>query len=132
MGNCAYKVLGIGSLSGEDHDEAWKRQTRGRLENKLYTFVDLKGLESNTEFVKIWKESGKTGFVRKLQDEKILQPYLYEHGDGKVLTAEEVKQWQNEMEPEVNELLACQPSTQAFPSRLLDLGFGAKFHDVTE
>ncbi|KAJ7369574.1 hypothetical protein OS493_037915 [Desmophyllum pertusum] len=100
MGNCAYKVLGIGSLSGEDHDEAWKRQTRGRLENKLYTFVDLKGLESNTEFVKIWKESGKTGFVRKLQDEKILQPYLYEHGDGKVLTAEEVKQWQNEMEPE--------------------------------
>ena len=104
MGNCAYKVLGIGSLSDEDQDEAWKRQTRGRLENKLYTFVDLKGLEGSTEFVKIWKESGKAGIVRKLQDEKILLPYLYEQGDGKVLTAEELKQWQNDRESEVKRL----------------------------
>ena len=27
---------------------------------------------------------------------------------------------------------STQPSTQAFPSRLLNLGFGAKCHDVTE
>ncbi|KAL9959339.1 hypothetical protein ACROYT_G032653 [Oculina patagonica] len=97
MGNCTYKVLGD---RGEDRDEAWKRQTRGHLENKLYTFVDLKGLQGNTEFVQIWKESGETGFLRKLQDDKILLPYLYEHGDGKEITAEEVKKWQNEREPE--------------------------------
>lgn len=99
MGNCVYKVLGE---SGEDRDEAWKRQTRGKLENKLYMFVDLKGLEGNTEFVQIWKESGQSGFVRKLQDDKILQHYLYEQGDGKEITAEEVKKWQNEREPEVS------------------------------
>lgn len=98
MGNCAYKVLGE---KGEDRDEAWKRQTRGKLENKLYTFVDLKGLEGNTEFVQIWKESGKSGFVRKLRDDKILQPYLYEQGDGKEISAEEVKKWQNERESQV-------------------------------
>lgn len=101
MGNCTYKVLGE---RGEDRDEAWKRQTRGGLENKLYTFVDLKGLKGNTEFVKIWKESGESGFIRKLQDDKILLPYLYEHGEGKEITAEDVKKWQNEGEPEVNEL----------------------------
>lgn len=95
MGNCAYKVLGE---KGEDRDEAWKRQIRGKQENKLYTIVDLKGLEGNTEFVHIWTESGKTGFVRKLRDDKILQPYLYEQGDGKEITAEEVKSWQNERE----------------------------------
>lgn len=98
MGNCTYKVLGD---RGEDRDEAWKRQTRGRLENKLYTFVDLKGLEGNTEFVEIWKEGDKSGFLRKLKEDKILLPYLYEHGDGKEITAEEVKKWQNEREPEV-------------------------------
>ena len=98
MGNCAYKVLGE---KGEGRDEAWKRQTRGKLENKLYTIVDLKGLEGNTEFVHIWKESGKSGFVRKLRDDKILQTYLYEQGDGKEITAEEVKSWQNERESQV-------------------------------
>ena len=95
MGNCAHKALGTRSLLEEDQDEAWKRQTRGKLENKLYTFVDLKGLEGSTEFVKVWKESGKLGFVKKLRDEKILLPYLYEHGEGKVPTAEELKEWQN-------------------------------------
>jgi len=95
MGNCAYKVLGE---QGEDRDEAWKRQTRGKLENKLYSFVDLKGLEGNTEFVQVWKESGKPGFMRKLQNEEILQPYLYERGNGKEITAEEVIAWQNKRE----------------------------------
>lgn len=99
MGNCAQKALGTRSLLREDQDEAWKAQTRGKLENKLYTFVDLKGLGGSTEFVKVWKESGKLGFVKKLQDEKILLPYLYEQGEGKVLTAEELKEWQNS-EPE--------------------------------
>lgn len=95
MGNCAQKALGTRSLLREDQDEAWKAQTRGKLENKLYMFVDLKGLGGSTEFVKVWKESGKLGFVKKLQDEKILLPYLYEQGEGKVLTAEELKEWQN-------------------------------------
>ena len=99
MGNCAYKVLGE---KGEDRDEAWKRQIRGKQENKLYTIVDLKGLEGNTEFVHIWTESGKTGFVRKLRYDKILQPYLYEQGDGKEITAEEVKGWQNERQSQVS------------------------------
>ena len=102
MGNCIYKVLGLGAPPGEDLDEAWKRQTRGRVENKLYTFVDLKGPASNTEFVQIWKETGKSGFLRKLQNDKILLAYLYEHGDGKEVTAEDVKRWQDEREPEVN------------------------------
>lgn len=95
MGNCAHKALGTRSLLEEDQDEAWKRQTRGKLENKLYTFVDLKGLEGSTEFVKVWKESGMLGFLQKLRDEKILLPYLYEHGEGKVPNAEELKEWQN-------------------------------------
>ena len=101
MGNCAYNVLGE---RGEDRDEAWKRQTRGRLENKLYTFVDLKGLEGNTEFVNIWKESGKSGLLRQLKHDKLLQPYLYEHGDGKEITADEVKKWQHEHESEVTNI----------------------------
>ena len=102
MGNCVNKVPGLGSQSGEDHDEAWKKQTRGRTENKLYTLVDLKGPTSNTtELVQIWKESGESGFVRKLERDKILLPYLYEHGDGKELTADELKIWQSEREIEV-------------------------------
>lgn len=107
MGNCSYSVLGIGSPPGEDHDEAWKRQTRGRLENKLYTLVDLKGPSSNTELVKIWKENSKAkaGFQRKLQNDKILAPYLYEHGEGKEVTAQELKRWKDDMEPEVKKLL---------------------------
>ena len=105
MGNCIYKVLGLGTPSGEDRDEAWKRQTRGRIENKLYTFVDLKGRDSSAELVQIWKQSGKSNFVRKLKNERILVPYLYEHGDGKEVTAEELKRWQDEQEPEVQEIL---------------------------
>ena len=101
MGNCTYKVLGE---QGEDRDEAWKRQTRGKLENKLYTFVDLKGLEGNTEFVQVWQETGKPGFMRKLQHEGILQPYLYEQGDGKEITAEEVIAWQKKRESQVSEM----------------------------
>lgn len=106
MGNCSYKVLGIGSPPGEDHDEAWKRQTRGRLENKLYTLVDLKGPSSNTELVKIWKENSKAkaGFQRKLQNDKILAPYLYEHGEGKEVTAQELKRWKDDREPEFNKI----------------------------
>ena len=102
MGNCIYKVLGLGAPSGQDLDEAWKRQTRGRVENKLYTFVDLKGPASNTELIQIWKEGKRKGFLRKLQKDEILRPYLYENGDGKELTAAEVKRWQDEREPEVN------------------------------
>jgi len=70
------------------------------MENKLYTFVDLKGPDSNTELVQIWKEGRKQGFVRKLQHENILLPYLYEQGDGKEVTDEELKRWQHERENE--------------------------------
>lgn len=101
MGNCINRVLGFGSPQGEDQDEAWKRQTLGRIENKLYTFVDLKGSSSNTELVRIWKESkAKKEFMRQLQRNKILSPCLYEHGKGKDITTEEVKQWRQERVPE--------------------------------
>lgn len=102
MGNCINKVPLIGSTSEEDQDEAWKRQTRGGIENKLYTLVDLKGPNSDTDLVKIWKESGRPGFMRELQSNAILLPYLYEQGEGKELAADEMKEWQHEKEQEVN------------------------------
>ena len=102
MGNCINRVPLLGSPSEEDQDEAWKRQTRGRIENKLYTLVDLKGPNSNTELVQIWKKSGRPGFMRELQRNAILLPYLYERGEGKEVTAEEMKEWQHEKEHEVN------------------------------
>lgn len=102
MGNCINRVPLLGSPSEEDQDEAWKKQTRGRIENKLYKLVDLKGPNSNTELVQIWKESGRPGFMRELQRNAILLPYLYERGEGKEVTAEEMKEWQHEKEHESN------------------------------
>lgn len=102
MGNCINRVPLLESPSEEDQDEAWKRQTRGRIENKLYTLVDLKGPNSNTELVKIWKKSERPGFMRELKRNAILLPYLYERGEGKEVTAEEMKEWQHEKEHEVN------------------------------
>ena len=102
MGNCINRVPLLGSPSEEDQDEAWKRQTRGRIENKLYTLVDLKGPNSNTELVQIWKKSERRGFISELQRNEILLPYLYEHGEGKEVTAEEMKEWHQEKEHQVN------------------------------
>ena len=102
MGNCINRVPLLESPSEEDQDEAWKRQTRGRIENKLYTLVDLKGPNSNTELVQIWKKSERPGFMRELQSNAILLPYLYERGEGKEVTAEEMKEWHQEKEHEVN------------------------------
>lgn len=101
MGSCISKVLGLATRTQKDPDEAWKRQTLGGKENKLYTFVDLKGSTTNTELVEIWKKHGKEGFLRKLRDNEILSPYLYDNGMGKDVTAEEVKQWREETVPEV-------------------------------
>lgn len=100
MGSCISKVLGLATPTQKDPDEAWKRQTLGGKENKLYTFVDLKGSTTNTELVEIWKKHGKEGFLRKLRDNEILSPYLYDNGMGKDVTAEEVKQWREETVPE--------------------------------
>lgn len=101
MGSCINKVLGLATPTDEDPDEAWKRQALGGKENKLYTFVDLKGSATNTKLVQIWKKHGKEGFLRKLRDEEILSPYLYHNGKGKDVTAEEVNEWRQETVPEV-------------------------------
>lgn len=93
-------MLGLATPTQKDPDEAWKRQTLGGKENKLYTFVDLKGSTTNTELVEIWKKHGKEGFLRKLRDNEILSPYLYDNGMGKDVTVEEVKQWREETVPE--------------------------------
>lgn len=101
MGSCINKVFGLATPTKEDPDEAWKRQTLGWKENKLYTFVDLKGSATNTKLVQIWKNHKKEKFLRKLQDDEILSPYLYNNGDGKDITAEEVEQWRQQRVPEV-------------------------------
>ena len=94
-------MLGLATPTQKDPDEAWKRQALGGKENKLYTFVDLKGSTTNTKLVEIWKNHRKEEFLRKLGDEKILSPYLYDNGIGKDITAEELKQWREKTVPEV-------------------------------
>ena len=88
MGNCLYKVFLIGGPSGANvHvDEEWKRQTRGKVENALYSLMDVK---RGGEIVSLFKAGGVSRFQAALREGNMLKPFLYEGGRGKVVTKED-------------------------------------------
>lgn len=93
MGNCATRSF---HPLEEDPEQAWKRQTRGKSENNLYKFVDLKGKASTAELVKIYREGGREGLVTRLRADQILIPYLYNRGKGKLVSTEEFSHYEKE------------------------------------
>ena len=95
MWNCALRTF---EPLDEDQGEAWKRQTRGKTENKLYTFVDLKGEKSTAELVKIYKEGRGEALLDRLKNDCILEPYLYSRGQGKIITTEDLSNFDKERE----------------------------------
>ena len=93
MGNCSLRSF---APLEEDPDEAWKRQTRGQTENKLYTLVDLKGADSSAELVKIYKQGQREALLDKLKNANLLARYLYDRGEGKIVTAEDFSLYEKE------------------------------------
>ena len=88
MGNCLYKVLFIGGPPAESLgvDDEWKKQTRGKVENAVYSLMDVK---RGGEIVNLYKKGGKTLLQAALRGDKLLVPYLYEGGQGKTVTKED-------------------------------------------